>query len=137
MEFEIGGHTYRANRMDARSQFHITRRLAPVFGELAPAMKGGAMDAIAPLANAIAKLSDADADYILFGLLRSVSRKQPQGLGWAPVAVGDVIMFDDITMPQMIQIAWRALAYNLQDFFAGLPSGSSAGRQKQSEASNG
>jgi hypothetical protein len=124
MEFELDSHTYRANKIDARSQFHIVRRLAPVIGELIPALQGGkgGTDALPPLANAIAKLSDADADYCLFGLLKAISRKQPQGTGWGPVTTGEQLMYDDITMPQMLQLAWKAFAHNMSGFFAALPS---------------
>jgi hypothetical protein len=124
MEFELEGQTYRVNKIDARSQFHIVRRLAPVIGELAPALQGGkgGLDALPPLANAIAKLSDADADYCLFGLLKALSRKQPQGTGWGPVTTGELLMYDDITMPTMLQLAWRAMSHNMQGFFAALPS---------------
>lgn len=134
MEFELEGHTYRANKIDARSQFHIVRRLAPVIGELAPAMqKGkGGLDALPPLANAIAKLSDNDADYCLFGLLKAISRKQPQGTGWAPVSTGELLMYDDITMPTMLQLAWKALSHNMQGFFAALPSDLKEAAQKAS-----
>ena len=89
MEFELEGRTYRANKIDARTQFHIVRRLAPVLGEIAPALQGkGGLDALPPLANAVAKLTDSDADYVIFGLLKAVVRKQDQGLGWGPVATG-------------------------------------------------
>ena len=106
MEFELNGQTYRTGKIDARSQFHIVRRLAPVLGEIAPAAAGGKMgglDALPPLANAIAKLSDADADYCLFGLLAVVSRKQPQGTGWGPVSTGNTLMYADIDMVGMLQ----------------------------------
>lgn len=124
MEFETEGRTYRVNKIDARSQFHIVRRLAPVLGQVAPAVQGGkgGMDALPALADAIAKLSDDDADYVLFGLLKVVSRKQDQGLGWGPVATGNLIMYDDITMPIMLKLAWQALSHNMSGFFAALPS---------------
>lgn len=135
MEFELEGHTYRANKIDARSQFHIVRRLAPVIGELVPALKGGKgeLDALPPLANAISKLSDADADYCLFGLLKALSRKQPQGTGWGPVTTGEQLMYDDITMPQMLQLAWRAFSHNMSGFFAALPSDLQKAAQRQND----
>jgi hypothetical protein len=141
MEFELKGHTYRAGKIDARAQFHIVRRLAPVLGEIAPAAAGGklgGLDALPPLANAIAKLSDADADYCLFGLLAVVSRKQPQGTGWGPVTTtGNLLMYDDLDMVGMLQLAWKALEFNMQGFFAALPSGLKEAAQKVNEPSNG
>lgn len=132
MEFEHDGQTYRVGKIDARAQFHILRRLAPVLGELAPALQGGkgGIDSLPAIAGAIAKLSDTDADYCIFGLLKVVSRKQPQGLGWGPVATGELLMYDDITMAVMLKLAWEALSYNMAGFFAGLPSGLNGAVQK-------
>ena len=133
MEFETEGRTYKVNKIDARSQFHIVRRLAPVLGQVAPAIQGGkgGMDALPALADAIAKLSDDDADYVLFGLLKVVNRKQDQGLGWGPVCTGTSIMYDDITMPTMLKLAWEAMSFNMSGFFASLPSDLKEAAQKQ------
>lgn len=132
MEFELEGRTYRANKIDARTQFHIVRRLAPVLGEIAPALQGkGGLDALPPLANAVAKLTDSDADYVIFGLLKAVVRKQDQGLGWGPVATGEQLMYDDITMPLMLKLAWQSFSFNMSGFFAVLPSDLKEAAQKQ------
>ena len=74
MDFELNGKEYRAGVIDARKQFHIVRRLAPIFGNMAA---GG--DTAVMLANAIGSLSDDDADYVLFGLLAVVKRKEDNG----------------------------------------------------------
>lgn len=132
MELELDGHTYRVGKLDARAQFHIVRRLAPVLGELAPALQGGkgGLDALPPIATAVAKLSDADADYCIFGLLKVVSRKQPNGLGWGPVSTENLLMYDDIGMTQMLKLAWEALTFNMSGFFAALPSDLKEAAQK-------
>lgn len=132
MELELDGHTYRVGKLDARAQFHIVRRLAPVLGELAPALQGGkgGLDALPPIATAVAKLSDVDADYCIFGLLKVVSRKQPNGLGWGPVSTENLLMYDDIGMTQMLKLAWEALAFNMSGFFAVLPSDLKEAAQK-------
>ena len=132
MELELDGHTYRVGKLDARAQFHIVRRLAPVLGELAPALQGGkgGLDALPPIATAVAKLSDADADYCIFGLLKVVSRKQPNGLGWGPVSTENLLMYDDIVMTQMLKLAWEALTFNMSGFFAALPSDLKEAAQK-------
>lgn len=133
MELELDGHTYRIGKLDARAQFHIVRRLAPVLGELAPALQGGkgGLDALPLIATAVAKLSDADADYCIFGLLKVVHRKQPNGLGWGPVATENLLMYDDIGMTQMLKLAWESLMFNMSGFFAALPSDLKEAAQKQ------
>lgn len=140
MEFELNEQTYSVGKIDARAQFHIIRRLAPVIGEIAPSAASGKMsglDALPPLANAIAKLSDDDADYCLFGLLKVIKRKQGQGLGFGPVCTGNAIMYDDIDMAAMLQLAWKALEFNLSGFFAALPSGLKEATQKVNAPSDG
>ncbi len=113
MEMEINGQSYKFGKIDARKQFHIVRRLAPVMGSVA---KGG--EAIDAITSAIGRLSDDDADYVIFGLLACVTRKQDNGLGWAKISNGTSLMFSDIEMGEMLQIAFRAFEENMQDFFA-------------------
>lgn len=132
MEFELDGHTYRTGKLDARAQFHIMRRLAPVLGEIAPALQGNAkgVDSLPAIAAAVAKLSDADADYCIFGLLKVVSRKQPNGLGWGAVSVDQSLMYDDIDMAKMLKLAWESMTSNMSGFFAALPSDFKEAAQK-------
>lgn len=118
-DIEVGGHQYRIGRLPAKNQFHIVRRLAPALSSLAD-MAGDENRALGALAQAVGGMTDADADYVLFGLLRVVSRKQPGG-GWAPVAAGDVLAYDDISMPDMIRLAVAVFQGNFGDFFAALP----------------
>jgi hypothetical protein len=136
MEFTIEGRTYKVGKIDARTQFHIVRRLAPILGEIAPVLKdiGGSngLDAIPPIADALAKLSDADADYCIFGLLKVIYRKQDNDLGWGAVATGESLMYEDITMPIMLQLAWKALSFNMSSFFSVLPAGLKEAAQKAS-----
>jgi hypothetical protein len=139
MEFEQNGATYKVGKLDARAQFHIVRRLAPVFGELVPALQDGkeGFDAIPAMARAIAGLSDSDADYCIFGLLAVISRKQEQGLGWTPVATGNSLMYAEVDMVGMLQLAWQSLQHNMAGFFAALPSDLAEAVQKVKDQSAG
>ena len=132
LEFQVAGQDYRAGKIDARAQFHIVRRLAPVLSEAAPAAQNGGLEALPALAKALAAMTDENADYVLFGLLRAVERKEPQGMGWSAVASGNALMYQDIGMPEMMQLAWHALKHNLGDFFRALPSGLSGKTPAQS-----
>ncbi len=113
MDIELNGHSYKCGTIDARKQFHIVRRLAPVMGNVA---KGG--EAIEAISAAVSQLSDDDADYVIFGLLACVTRKQDSGLGWAKVSNGNALMFSDIGMADMLRLAFSAFEENMQDFFA-------------------
>ena len=137
MDFEVRGIQYRAGKMDARAQFHIIRRLAPFLKALAPLAgkmsdQSQALEEIPELGKVLAELDDATADYVLFGLLAVVTRKEDKGLGWAPICRGNSLMYAEITMPDMLAIAGRALMANMGDFFQSLRSASSQLGQNQS-----
>ena len=138
MEFTIGTTVYRAGKLDAFRQLHIVRRLAPCAGKLAALAGGGVKlkydangkatdfdgdiaQALAPLSDAIAALKDEDVEYILNACLEATERKQAGGR-WVPLRAGGTTMFDDLSLPVMIQIAYHTIKENLTDFFAGPPS---------------
>lgn len=130
MDVQVNGQTYRIGTMNAREQFHIVRRMLPLVGELLPVIKAGqgsdlkalGLEVLPPLAAALAKLTDADADYCLFGLLKAVQRQQPNGMGWGPVCTGALLMYADISLPAMLQLAGHAFTANMAGFFDALPS---------------
>ena len=138
-DFEINGTKYQVRKMDAFKQFHIVRRLAPMLGELAPvlgqaASKAKALEdsseaekleafgeAVAPIMNGLSKLSDEDANRVLFGLLECAETHRSGA--WAPLVVpgGKQMAFQDLDLPTLLQIAARAFAFNLSGFFSALP----------------
>jgi hypothetical protein len=91
------------------------------------------MKAFPAIADVLASMTDEDADYVIFGLLAVVTRKQDQGLGWAPVSTSKSLMFNDITMPEMLTLAGRVLVANLGSFFNVLNSISSQAGLKPSD----
>lgn len=93
MNVTINGVEYSTGKLDAFRQFHITRRLLPVMLGLA-----GAADSVAailsgsgapnpaelqPMADAIAGMSDTDAEYVLQNCLAVCQRQS--GQGWQTV----------------------------------------------------
>lgn len=123
------------NKIDAFKQFHIVRRIGPILGDLLPALgsvkkdmdglsESEKMDQFAKIASPImmglSKLSDADSDKVLYGLLSSVEMQQSSG-NWARVATDSMLMFSDLELPILLQCAGRAFMYNLSGFFAALP----------------
>lgn len=117
---EIGGQKYRIGRIDARKQFHVARRLAPLLAGLGSLSgKGeGFATAVAPLAEALSSMPDSDVDYVLDVCLGACQRVQPNGHA-APIMARGELMFEDIDMAQMVQIAIRVIQQNLGSFFPG------------------
>lgn len=136
-DFEIGSRKFKLSKIDAFKQFHIVRRIGPILSDLLPAMRDAGkfknLDSLSeedkleqiakfasPFMTGLSKLSDADADLVLFGLLSSVEMQQVQG-NWAKVATPTMLMMQDLELPVLLQIAGRAFMFNLSGFFGALP----------------
>ncbi len=146
VEIEVNGHTYRIGKLDAMTQFHITRRLGLLLqgadklnkelmnifikmesgeetnssSDLSQEDVHGMANAVSILAEGFAEMPDKDANYIILGCLGTVQRKQDSG-GWADVAPNRRIMFQDIDMYTMIRLVYETLKGFLGDFFGVLP----------------
>lgn len=122
MEFQVNDIAYRSGKMNAMTQFHVSRRLAPLLSSLTEIAQGGKLEVssiLASLMSEISKLSDADCEYVLYGCMAVTSRDQGGGRGNAPIlaADGKTPMFPDIDMIGMLTIAAHVLQDNLAGFF--------------------
>lgn len=142
-DFSIGERNFKLNKVDAVKQFHIVRRLGPVLSDIIPvAQKFAKMNKrdmaadeqfemiaqmAGPFLNGISKLSDEDANRVLFGLCSSVEMQQMPHGNWARVASGEALMFQDLDFSILIQIAGRAFVFNLSNFSQALPQTSHGG----------
>lgn len=143
-DFQVGGKEFKLSKLDAFKQFHIVRRLGPVLGEIVPvAQKIGSMrndggseeeklsqaaEIAKPIMDGISKLSDADANFVLLGLLEAVEMKQQPAGNWARIARGGNLMIQTLELPEMLQVAGRAFSYNLSGFFSIAPQTSHGGQ---------
>ncbi len=130
-EITIGEHTFVLGRMPVRKQFHVARRLAPLFSAFigqagVDGLKNGLADLqIQPIMDALATMKDDDCDYVLDACL-SVVKIMQAGRATPIMASNGRLMFDDITMPQMLQIAAEVVMQDLAGFMAGVRSPSDA-----------
>lgn len=131
--FELNGRKFKLNKIDPFKQFHVVRRIAPILSEMLPSMKGAAAKDIdklseeekldlvtkfaGPIMMGLSRLSDADADYVLYCLLSSVEMQQSAG-NWAKVATNSMLMLQDLELAQLLNIGGRAFMFNLSGFFA-------------------
>lgn len=121
METQINGNTYRIGKLDARTQFHVARRLAPLLAGIGktlnqPKNKDDLFSTFGPLADALSRMSDEDTDYVLDKCLSVTQRAQ--GNQFAPVmASNGRMMFDDIDLPAMMQLAVAVIRENIGGFF--------------------
>ncbi len=128
-DFAIEDKNYRtARKLSAFEQFHCARKLAPLlnkFGATVPSMNAALPDLLAPIVDALAAMSEEDCNYILYRCLAVVQRQQ--GQTWATIwnTTANRLMFDDIDMGTMIQVAMQVLSENLGNFI-NAPSSTSA-----------
>jgi len=133
-EIEIDGKQFITGRMSARQQFHVARRLAPLFAAMFPAGKkvdvSAAADAAANVdltacAEAMARLSDADCDYVLDACLGVVKHREESGTLFNISAQGNTLRYDWIDMNMMLRLAASVIQDNLQGFMGAARSASS------------
>lgn len=125
---EVNGHTYSVGRLNPMTQFHITRRLAPILAQMGISLQalgqGSKSDLtdflplLGPVSDIMAKMTDEDADYIVYTCLAVVSRLS--GEKWSRVTTGNNMMYDDIDMPTMLRLVVEVVKENLGSFMRGL-----------------
>lgn len=130
-EIVIGDHTYRIGKLNAMQQWHVARRMMPVVMAMGsgvisamntPDEAAGDMllDAFGPVADALAKMSDADTEYVINTCLSVCQRKQSEQ--YAPVRSSGGLMFTDIDMQVMMKLAMAVIKeHRLADFTSVLP----------------
>lgn len=134
IEFELGTKQYRAEKLNAFQQFHVSRKIAPLIPALIPVflsvsqMKGGLQQnlptiagLLQPFADGIAALPDDAAEYVMSTCL-SVVRRRTDGETWAPVwsSSAKSVMFDDMDLGGLMPIVMRVIQENLGPFIQGL-----------------
>ena len=136
VEFDSSGKTYRAGRLSAFQQLHVSRRIAPllpplipVFMQIAGSLQGGGnamavlgrTELLQPFTDSLAQLPDDAAEYVVATCLSVVQRQQETG--WAPVwnAGAKRAMFDDLNdIGALLPIVVRVIQENLGTFTAAL-----------------
>ncbi len=132
-EFTVGGHRYRADRLNARQQFDIARRLSYTLVQLGAEKKPDFKPTPENFSRIFLVTSgfvpQADMDMALNVCLGVVKRHIPGDIGWASLtAANGSLMYADIGMAEMLQIVWHVIAaHRLVDFLA-------VGAQNSSEA---
>ena len=127
-EIEHKGHIYRIGDMTPMVEVHLLRRLGPFLPALAPVIReltDSGPDALAiakaagPLADVLAKMTDEEAEEIIYRSLAVVARKG--NAGWAPVMTAHGIPgFDDLSMMDILKLTVSSIQENFGPFFGEL-----------------
>lgn len=131
IELAIKGENYRIAKLSVFEQLNVARKLLPVLAGIVAEFHGlresstaketnRTAASVAPkIAEAIAGLSDADVNAVLFPCLQAVSRRHLNA--WVPVCQQAEMAFDDIDLPVMLQLVARVVADSLGNFLQELP----------------
>ncbi len=127
MEKDIEGVLYRTGKLDARAQFHVMRRVAPLFAKLSGGVKELTPEnLVQTVASGLSEMPEQDVDYILNKCLSVVSRKD--STAWARVTDSNGrLMYDDISMAAIMNLALAVIQENLSSFFSNLVRPSQSG----------
>jgi hypothetical protein len=150
VEIEVNGNTYFVGQMKSRQQRNVLRRVLPLVvaskpllsqlskmlgsatvrdaetGELeisddvASSEADDLFEAAGPIANALSNMADEQFNYVCDNCLGVVKRKVPGGLQDITISSGD-LRFEDISLPQQMQLIFAVLRENFGDFFGGSP----------------
>jgi hypothetical protein len=136
MDFEINGHQFRADKLSAREQFHLSRKLSVLLPPLGPLIeKARSLDEkqllgadlfefitlAQPFADALAAMKEEDADAVLDITLRSVKVQTNENPPvWMPLWTNrraPIVELNEISqlMPVMLKVVW----FNLGNFIDG------------------
>lgn len=128
-QIEVKGNTYAIAKVDANTQFHLARRIAPILATMGislDSLKAGAtldedklMTSLGPVTVIISSMPDDTVDYVTEHCMAAVKRRQvfDGKETWAPAARGTQMLFDDMDMPTMLRLVYEVLRVNLLGFF--------------------
>lgn len=121
-EIEVGGHVYQIGRLNIFQQAVVAKPLVPIMASLVRAggMTGSIADVLDAIGGALQNIPDEDCHKVLTTCLGAVTRKA--GSSYASVIVSGRMMFEDISLPDALQLARAVIEDNLGGFFPAPPS---------------
>ena len=115
-DIEVNGKEYRLAKLNAMTQFHVSRRIMPIIASMA-----GDGDVMSKILGAVGHLSDEDSEYVIGKCLTGCLRKRDDG-GYAKIYQNGNFLFEDIGLAEIIRLTMATIEENLTDFFTGLRS---------------
>lgn len=121
-DFEYNDHTYRLATLDAMTQLHIAKRIAPLIGafQIGLAAEEGERDEALTKAvfGALGEIPDESVEYIVGKCLNGCLRLG----GEKPVRIwnGGRLQFEDIGAAGMMKLTTETIKDQLSDFFTAL-----------------
>lgn len=131
-EIEIRGVKYRIGKLSAVSQFHVSRKIAPLLPSLVALWEGAlksekplqeslgeVVGLSAPFLDVLSGLPDDQLDYVISECMNVVSRRDGNTAFPVWSASGRAPMYEDVDMAVMLQLTVRVIADSLGPFIDG------------------
>lgn len=122
---EIAGITYTIGKLEAFEQMHVARRILPILPYLVGAFASHSGElsqdsileiAMGGFADAFAKMSDDDVNFVTWTCLGVCKRKQEQNFARV-MANKNTLAFDDIELDTILGLTVAVVEENLARFF--------------------
>lgn len=140
MEFTVGEYNYKTNSFfDPFESLGIARKLSPAIPLLDPIFQAenSAKDNTIIIVMALSRIPDTDCDQVVRKCLAKISRFESEANKYAPILskTGE-IMYQDISLKKMLDLAVKVIEENLGDFFRTALAGLEAAREPEQDQSN-
>lgn len=139
-EIELSGHRYMVSKMNVFDQAHVARKVAPVIAGMgrgyatalshlpdagrngedpSPASQNEVIfEALLPITEILAKMSDEDVNYVLKKCLSVCARHN--GEQWVAMTRNGNLMFEDTDLSTLVQLVMEVVKDNLNPSLFGL-----------------
>lgn len=118
---EVANKEYEVGKLSALDQFHVLRRLMPTIaavGVTAAQLKSfNWMEMLGPISDALSKMTDDEANYLIFKCLSVVRRRDGEMLARVTTPDGQ-LMYQDMDMMTMIRLVVEVVKFNHSGFFS-------------------
>lgn len=115
----VEGFSYHTGKLDTFTQLHLARKLGPsipiIEGLIDP--RNADKDKSILTVLMLSHVSDVDADFVIRKCMSVVMRRDAEGKTAKVQAPDGTLMYDDITLTAMLQLAVAVIEENLGDFF--------------------
>jgi hypothetical protein len=134
-QIEYNGKQYSFTKLDAFTQLHVARRIAPILTSLGTSISDMVsagkqlsgddqmMMMVGKATEVVARMTDDDVNYVIKACM-NVTRRQAEDGRWTKVLQGSQLMFDsDMDMQVLLRLTVEVIKVNMGGFFPMLPGG--------------
>ena len=118
-EVQVGSKKYVIGKVDTFSQLHLARKLGPSIPIIAGLIDHNNAEKNKDLLTVLmlSHVGDADAEFVVRKCMSVIHRRDTDGKPCKVQAADGTMMFDDISLSEMMELTVKVIEENLGDFF--------------------